>query len=61
MFISFLAILILLPSFDNMLCCAELLSHIQLFATLWTVVHQAPLSNGDRPGKSTGMCLCALL
>ena len=24
--------------------CAQLLSHIQLFATLWTVAHQAPLS-----------------
>ena len=26
--------------------CAKLLSHIQLFATLWTVAHQAPLSMG---------------
>ena len=24
----------------------ELLSHVQLFATLWTVAHQAPLSTG---------------
>ena len=23
---------------------AQLLSHVQLFATLWTVAHQAPLS-----------------
>ena len=27
-----------------MLCCAESLSHVQLFATPWTVAHQAPLS-----------------
>ena len=26
--------------------CAKLLSHVQLFATLWTVAHQAPLSMG---------------
>ena len=25
---------------------AQLLSHIQFFATLWTVAHQAPLSMG---------------
>ena len=24
--------------------CAQLLSHVQLFATLWTVAHQLPLS-----------------
>ena len=29
-----------------------LLSHVQLFATLWTVAHQAPLSMGF-PGKNT--------
>ena len=27
-----------------MLCCAELLSCVWLFATLWTIAHQAPLS-----------------
>ena len=27
-----------------MLCCAYLLSHVQLFATPWTVTLQAPLS-----------------
>ena len=27
-----------------MLCCAWSLSRVQLFATLWTVAHQAPLS-----------------
>ena len=26
--------------------CVQLLSHIRLFATLWTVAHQAPLSMG---------------
>ena len=26
--------------------CAQLLSRVQLFATLWTVAHQAPLSMG---------------
>ena len=29
-----------------MLCCAWSLSRVQLFATLWTVAHQAPLSMG---------------
>ena len=29
-----------------MLCWASSLSHIQLFATLWTIAHQAPLSMG---------------
>ena len=27
--------------------CAQLLSHVQLFAIPWTVVHQAPLSMGS--------------
>ena len=26
--------------------CAQLLSHVQLFVTLWTVAHRAPLSMG---------------
>ena len=26
--------------------CTQSLSHIRLFATLWTVAHQAPLSMG---------------
>ena len=26
--------------------CTQLLSHVQLFATPWTVAHQAPLSLG---------------
>ena len=28
------------------LCWAESVSHVQLFAALWTVAHQAPLSMG---------------
>ena len=28
------------------LCCAQLLSRVQLFVTPWTVAHQAPLSIG---------------
>ena len=27
-----------------MCLCAQLLSHVQLFATPWTIAHQAPLS-----------------
>ena len=29
-----------------MLCCAESLSHVQLFAIPWSVAYQAPLSRG---------------
>ena len=35
------------------LICGLLHSHVQLFATPWTVAHQAPLSMGF-PGKNTG-------
>ena len=28
------------------MCCAKLLICVQLFATPWTVAHQAPLSTG---------------
>ena len=31
---------------NGILCCAESLSHGWLFATPWTVAHQAPLSMG---------------
>ena len=31
---------------DEILCCAESLSRVCLFATPWTVAHQAPLSMG---------------
>ena len=27
-------------------CCAELLSHVQLFVSLWTIIRQTPLSMG---------------
>ena len=30
-------------------------SHAQLFVTLWTVAHQAPLSSWDSPGKNAGV------
>ena len=30
----------------HVLCCAESLSHVQLFAMPWTVAHQAPLPTG---------------
>ena len=40
-------------------CCVCLLSHlspVQLFATLWTVAHQAPLSTGfSRQGYYSGL------
>ena len=36
--------------------CAQLLSHVQLFATPWTVAH-----HGDSPGKNTGVGYHALL
>ena len=47
------------PQHKNLLCCFwvivfQLLSRVWLFATLWTVAHQAPLSMGF-PGKNTGM------
>ena len=48
-FTSFLSIQIPFISFSclvAMLCCAQSFSHVWLFATLWTVAHQAPLSMG---------------
>ena len=35
-------------------CMLSFFSHVQLFATPWTVAHQAPLSM-DSPGKNTGV------
>ena len=32
--------------FKNFCVCAQFLSHVQFFATPWTVAHQAPLSIG---------------
>ena len=40
--------------------CVKLFSHVRLFATPWTVAHQAPLYMGFS-GKNTGMGCCALL
>ena len=44
------------PETNIMLCVhAKLLSHVQLFATLWTIGHQAPLSMGfSRQGYWSG-------
>ena len=41
-------------------CVFSHFSHVQLFVSLWTVAHQAPLSK-DFPGKNTGMGCHALL
>ena len=35
-----------LEDYQGPLCCARSLSHVRLFATPWTVAHQAPLSLG---------------
>ena len=40
---------------------ASSFSHIRLFATLWTVTHQAPLVHGYSPGKNTGVGCHTLL
>ena len=42
------------------MCVLSLLSCVKLFATLWTVAHQALLSR-DSPGKNTGVGGHALL
>ena len=49
-----------------LLCCAQLLSHVQLFVTPWTVACQAPLSIGlyspwNSPGQNTGVGSLSLL
>ena len=41
------------------MCMLSCFSHVQLFATPWTVAHQAPL--WDSPGKNTGVGCHALL
>ena len=41
-------------------CVLSLCSQVQLFATSWTIAHQAPLS-WDSPGKNTGVGFHALL
>ena len=37
------------------LCCAQSLSHVQLFVTLWVVAHQTPSVYGDYPDKNIGV------
>ena len=48
-----------LANYSRLLACVRLLSHfscVQLFATLWTVAHQAPLSMGfSRPENWSGL------
>ena len=45
-----------------MCVCAELLSRVRLFVTLWSVVHPVPLSMGfSMAGKNPGMCCHTLL
>ena len=49
------------PSRTLWVCvCAQVLIHVQLFATLWTIVHQAPLSMGF-PRQNTGVGCHSLL
>ena len=43
------------------MCVLSRFSCVQLFATLWTVAHQAPLVHGDSPGKNTGVGCHVLL
>ena len=38
--------LLWLLNFDIVVCVLSHFSHVRLFATLWTVAHQAPLSMG---------------
>ena len=38
----------------HLVLCACVLSHVQLFVTLWTIAHQVPLSMGFS-GKNTGV------
>ena len=41
-------------------CCCLVLNHVRLFATPWTVTHQA-LCPRDSPGKNTGVAGCHFL
>ena len=50
-----------LPALYIHVCVLIRFSHVQLFATLWTVECQASLSMGDSPGKNTGVGCHALL
>ena len=42
----------------SMLCCAKLLGLVQLFATPWTVAHQAPLSMVILQARILGCVAC---
>ena len=44
-----------------MLCLVAQLSHVQLFATPWSVILQAPLFMGNSPSKNTGVGCHVLL
>ena len=46
--------------YDLCVCMLSNFIRVQLFATLWTVVHQAPCP-WDTPGKSTGVGCHAFL
>ena len=46
---------------NNQIVKWKLLSRVQLFATPWTVTHQAPSVHGDSPGKNTGVGSRSLL
>ena len=41
--------------------CVCLVSHVQSFATSWTIAHQAPLVHEDSSGKNIGTGSHALL
>ena len=59
-YIHILFIATLSTTAKNVLCGAQSLSHVQLFATLRAVAYQSPLSM-DSPGKNTGVGCHALL
>ena len=42
------------------MCILSRFSCVQLFATVWTIAHQAPLVRGDSTGKNTGVGCHAL-
>ena len=47
--------------FVSSMCMLSRFSHVQLFVTPWTTVHQAPLCPWNSPGKNTGVGCHALL
>ena len=44
----------------NLVMVVLLLSHVQLFATLWTIAHQAPLSRGILQARMLGWVAISL-